>query len=643
MNNIIYKVHKKYRTLKIGVWTGFLLLSFSACDYLDVVPEGISSLDNAFTMRTTARRFLYTCYSFQISYFEGPELTGGDEVWLLSDIQFPQISLDGARYAEGLQTAQNSLFNYWSRYYRVLRDCNVFLENVGKVPDLPEWERDQWIAEVKVLKAYHHFLLLQQYGPVPIIRENLPISAGVDEVRVMRDKADDVANYAVELIDEALPNLPNEVYSPITEKGRITLPIALMIKAMIRITIASPLFNSDNELFSSLRNHDSNRTQLISSKYSVEKWKQAEEACKEAVEVCEALGFELYEYPGHQQYDLTPVIKRQMSLRLAFNERWNKELIWGDTKEAVSSMQVQWTPKLDLRYMDYPPMKQYGGPPLKIVEQFYSNNGVPINEDKFWNYSERYDLQTATAADRLLVKEGSVTAKLNFNREPRFYAWLGFDNGIWYGQGNFDDTKNDLFYVQAKAGQANSIASQGGSSTGYYVKKWINSESVQTAAMEYTPTWYIWPNYRLTDLYLLYAEALNEAEDSEANRDQAIFYLDKVRTRAGLQGVKTSWDNYSTRPDKYTTQSGLQEIIRQERMIELCFERKRFWDIRRWMTISDLYQIPIQGWKVSQRDAADYYQPTTIFQQEFRLRDYFWPIPEQEVLSNPNLVQNIGW
>jgi hypothetical protein len=78
-------------------------------------------------------------------------------------------------------------------------------------------------------------------------------------------------------------------------------------------------------------------------------------------------------------------------------------------------------------------------------------------------------------------------------------------------------------------------------------------------------------------------------------------------------------------------------------MIELCFERKRFWDIRRWMTVSDLYQTPIQGWDFIQKDPLTYYRPQTLFEQQFKLRDYFWPIPSDEVTGNPNLVQNIGW
>jgi hypothetical protein len=608
------------------------------------VPEGTSRLENAFSSRAPALRYLYGCYSYLISHDNGAavDITGGDEVWFNSEVRNTSISLNGIWYAEGLQTAQSPLWNYWPRFYQGLRDCNVFIENIGTTLDLPEFERRQWIAEAKTLKAYYHYLLLRQYGPVPIIRESLPVSASVEKVRVSRDKADEVVDYAIQMIDEALPDLPDKVYSISEELGRITKSIALTIKATILVTGASPLFNG-NTMHATLLHNDG--TPLINDRFSAEKWVKAAAACKEAIAFCDSMGIELYEYPGDRQYELTDTIMTQLSLRNAINERWNEELIWGDTKSSVSGLQTLATPKLNPTLQDYAPMRQYFGPPLKISEMFYSDNGVPITEDNNWNYNTRYDLRISAANENLYVREGAVTARLHFDREPRFYAWLGFDNGIWYGQGgNYDDSKpSDFFYVQAKAGQIHAPNTQGGSTTGYYVKKWIHYQSVQSGALSYSPVWYVWPWYRLADLYLLYAEALNEAEDSPANRETAMEYVNRIRQRAGLKSVQESWSRHSIYNDKYTRQDGLRDIIRQERMIELCFERKRFWDIRRWMTVSDLYQTPIQGWAFTQRDPQTYYLPQTLFQQKFSLRDYFWPIPSDEITSNPNLVQNIGW
>ena len=88
---------------------------------------------------------------------------------------------------------------------------------------------------------------------------------------------------------------------------------------------------------------------------------------------------------------------------------------------------------------------------------------------------------------------------------------------------------------------------------------------------------------RLTDLYLLYCEAINEAEGPNGAHSADLFkYLDAIRERAGIPGVKKSWDEFSNNPGYYNTQPGMREILHRERQNELVFESQRFWDIRRW-------------------------------------------------------------
>lgn len=70
--------------------------------------------------------------------------------------------------------------------FAAIRHCNIFLENAHVPRDIIEEERQQWIAEVKFLKAYYHFFLLRLYGPIPLIKENIPLSANPEEVKVFR-------------------------------------------------------------------------------------------------------------------------------------------------------------------------------------------------------------------------------------------------------------------------------------------------------------------------------------------------------------------------------------------------------------------------------------------------------------------------
>src|SRR5690606_18091715 len=113
-----------------------------------------------------------------------------------------------------------------------LRDCNLFLERMnGDIPGLQEYEKKRWVAEVKFLKAYYHYWLLRMYGPIPLIKENLPISAGVAEVQIYREPVDDCFDYIVSLLNEAVPDLPLIIDNEATENGRATQPMALAIKA----------------------------------------------------------------------------------------------------------------------------------------------------------------------------------------------------------------------------------------------------------------------------------------------------------------------------------------------------------------------------------------------------------------------------
>ncbi|WP_316836530.1 RagB/SusD family nutrient uptake outer membrane protein [Pedobacter nutrimenti] len=621
-------------------WTLFLAFAagFSSCKkFLDVVPDNVATIDNAFTMRSQAMKFLFTCYSFmpksgQLS--DDPAMVGGDELW--------EIPERGAylNMAKGFQSKVGPLGDRWTPFYQGIRDCNIFLENIRQVPDMQETERERWIAEVKFLKAFYHFSLVRMYGPIPLIKNNLPISANVNEVKVFRDPVDSCFNYIAQLLDEAGPGLPNTIISPSTEAGRITRPIAMALKAKVLVTAASPLFNGNMDQ-TGLKN--SNGTALFNLTYSKTKWELAARACKTAIDLCESQGMMLYVYnPSFQQYNLTDTIRTQLSIRNSVTEKWNKEIIWANTQSNTANLQKLISTWWDARYLDGVVTGGELSPPLKIAEMFYTDKGVPINEDKTWDYAGRYALKTAGNSDKLYIHNGYVTAGLHFNREPRFYADLGFDGGIYYGQGRYDDKDNmNLFFLEGKFKQKNGKGKYGFNTvTGYYLKKLIHFQNVVTSSNDYSVTDYPYPLFRLSDLYLLYSEALNEAQGPgpEVNK-----YIDLVRKRAGLNGVAVSWSNYSTNPSKYTNQEGMRAIIHQERLIELAFESQRLWDLRRWKESVKELNSPIKGWDLSQTTADAFYRTTVVFNQSFGTKDYFWPIAESNITTNRNLVQNLGW
>ncbi len=626
------------------------LLSFSACDsYLDIVPDNVAVLEHAFNLRSTAERYLFTCYSWlpaHASLSANPAFMGSDEFWVRE--QFADFSAPAVNIVRGDQNIVGPYNDFWdggnggTNLFRGIRDCNIFLENIYDVPDIDEYERDRWVAEAKFLKAYYHFWLVRMYGPIPLMRENIPVSATVEEVQIPRDPVDECFNYIVDLIDEAIPALPSILESEITELGRITQPIAQSIKSLVLVTAASPLFNG-NASYAGFTNHDG--TPLFNPEYDANKWEKAVNACREAINSCHETGHELYHFnPGVVVYPLSPQIQVQMDLRNAVTERWNSEIIWGNPNSmagtGTSSIQSQAMVRgLVPETVEVTATRGNLAPPLHIVEQFYSEHGVPITEDKTWAYNDRFALRTATETDKYYIKEGYTTAKLNYGREPRYYAYLGFDGGIWYGHGRFDD--NDTYHVEAKVGQSASMVSNNTfSNTGYWTKKLVHYENVVEPPNRYTVESFPWPVIRLADLYLLYAEALNEWEGPDS---EALEWVNRVRERAGLGTVETSWSTYSTQPTKYQSKEGLRGIIQRERLVELAFEGHRFWDIRRWKTAENLLNRAISGWDIGQREATNYYRERILYYTNFSLRDYFWPIREQALLVNRALVQNPGW
>ncbi|MCF0173014.1 MAG: RagB/SusD family nutrient uptake outer membrane protein [Bacteroidales bacterium] len=641
-------------------------LSIVGCnDWLDVkIDDGsIASIDNAFNMRSTAIRYLATCYSYMTeegNFAQDPAMLGGDELWdlpnRLTTTSANRVPRTMFNIARGFQTASSPYANDWASMYEALRCCNIFFENIDNVPDLKVNEKNKWVAEVKFLKAYYHFHLVRKWGPVPIIRENLPLNVSPEEARVYRTPIDTCFDHILSLLDEALACEDLPVVNPSTEEyGRVSKSIVAAFKAKVAVYAASPLFNGNDELASLV---DNTGRQLFPAKSDEEKkarWEYAVQACEEAISMCEGAGKSLHvfnDYPA-----LSDTLKQELTLRGVTCVRWNHELIWGNTQAdqgAMGGFQAWALP--DLTGGNRASAWGYNilGVPMKVADQFYTDNGLPMNYDASWAGINPLEVVEATVNDDPWhLQAGYQTARKNFRREPRFYADLCFDGGRWgmYGStlANVDCNSELLFSYQCRMNgpQSQLPSNTGGTLTGYFAKKLFPYQmSINTSASpaSLTTYWYPWPMIRLADLYLLYAEAVNEYEGPSGAHSQMMFNrIDAVRERAGIPGVKESWDTYSTAPGRYNSQTGMREIIHRERLIELAFESQRFWDLRRWKEAPAVYSQGIWGYYVKASSPEEYYRIVQIAEQPFTTKNYFWPIMTSNIERNTNLVQNIGW
>ncbi|TKG93922.1 RagB/SusD family nutrient uptake outer membrane protein [Puteibacter caeruleilacunae] len=622
-------------------------LNLSGCkDYLDIVPDNVATIDNAFVDKYTAEQYLFTCYSYlpnEAHPAKNVAFTAGDEMMLQKDIDRSHIQgdLGGTMYGQdiqdGYQNASSTMFDFWngekygSKLWRGIRSCNIFMERIDEVKDLEDYERDRWVAEAKFLKAYYHFYLLRMYGPIPIADENLPVSSSPDEVKVFREPFDDCVNYVSDLLDEAMVNLPEMIIDEGLENGRITQTIAASVKAKLWMMAASPLFNGN----SNLTLIDSRGTQLFPQQYDAAKWQKAADACKVAIDMAHANGKELYYYSAIRQ--MNDSTAKKMNIRHSVCDRWNSELIWGATNDDSKTLQrigiPTWFSKMTDRHKE---MRGIHCPPLRIAEQFYSKNGVPIEEDVDYDYDNRYSLTTVGDDHRYYIEKGHSSPVLHLNREPRFYATLAFDGSTWYGNGFFDDKNPQV--MECMKGD---IMHRNRVFTGYVVKKMVHYENSYSDNNSSSIQFYPFPVIRLADLYLMYAEALNEVKDAP---DLEVYnWINLVRARASIPTVELAWTNHSSKPDKYKSKDGMREIIHRERMIELTGEAKRYWDVRRWKKSEIYMNSEIKAWDYRGKTSEEYFQIRTLEKFRFTQKDYLWPLRESNLIKNTNLVQNPGW
>jgi hypothetical protein len=633
------------------------------CDYLDVVPENIPTIDHAFRNRTEAQRYLYGLYSFMPdvgNFTQDPALFGGDEIWITvtEQVLFNSSITSYKRIAMGEQGTQSPFADYWrdkrnggGSLWTALSDINFFLENIDKPFDLPDYEREKWIGEVLFLKAYLHFWLFRQYGPIPLIKDNMSQSTGTDEIQRYREPVDECVDYICELLDQATEKLPLTIEDQGNEMGRPDKCIALALKAQVLTCAASPLFNCNPD-YADFK--DKRGVALFPQDKSEEKekWQRAADALKIAIETSHEGLHKLYDFRNYFSGAslLSDSTVLAMQVRGAVTECWNDEVIWGNPRINRNYDLQRMCSPLTALVQDNGGASTYNyAPTLRMVEQFYTKNGIPIEDDREWTGKDLWGLQTATAEHRQYIRQGFQTINLHFDREPRFYGAITFDGSTFYGMNRItsDNATNPqyLWLVELKYGTMNGFHNTARYSyTGYICKKLAHFRSAASeTSATYTAVNYAFPIIRLADLYLMYAEALNEAKDAP---DTEVYeYIDLVRARTGLKGVVESWDKYAVEAQrkKPLSKEGMRDIIRRERLNEFAFEGQRFWDIRRWKTAEILMNQPARGLDIYGATAEEFYRPVEIFPLKWEKKDYFWPISIGAILANQHLVQNPGW
>lgn len=640
-----------------------LLMVFGGCDYLDIVPEGdVETTASIFTNRKKADTWLYTAYLALMplgQVYANPAFLGADEFttgnYLRNNFSGNQ-AFGGLFIADGLQMSQEPYGDIWGAiYYSRIRYCNTFLENIENVYDMDDLEKKQWAAEVKALKAFIYFDLVRHYGPIVLVPENISPEVPVSEMRTPRVHVDTCFKEIIRLLDEAIPDLlPNTEKEP-SRKAYFCLESALMLKAKVLLTAASPQFNGNGFY---LNFKGKNGEALFSTEEDPERWRLAAEAADEAVRVCEQNGRGLYSGSEGQKTGLLNTMRDiEYSVHnLLFN---NTECLLAvknsQNFETGIDVLCRYTMPL-FESTDELYNSRFMGtlsPSMKMVEKYYTDNGLPINMDKTWDYSGRYEMNRETDSKyKDVIPLGEDVLGLHLRREPRFYAniaadrcyWrMGKDEGAVIRNYVVEMYRNERFGTRSATIQSSEMQNI----NGYFLKKFVYSDlasrTYHTAIKSQGDDPVV--IMRMAELYLMQAEAWNEYEGPS---ERVYGPLNKVRKRAGIPDVVSAWKNYSKIPSKVDSREGMREIIRWEYDVELAFEGQRFWNLRRWKTAHEELNEVQYGWNVLGETAQSFYNnfrgPVVVWsKREFKSpRDYLFPLNNEEVMIS-SYVQNIGW
>ena len=249
-------------------------------------------------------------------------------------------------------------------------------------------------------------------------------------------------------------------------------------------------------------------------------------------------------------------------------------------------------------------------PTQNLVDSYETINGLPIDQDPSYNDQDPYK-----------------------NRDPRLEQTIFHQGSIWG-----DKSQDEERAVDVSVGGKDYQDLHGGTTTGYYSKKFVHNMSFKN------PTTYVTacPIFRYAEILLNAAEALNEAKGPEAAYD----YVNQVRARVGMPAYKGM------------TKEQLRERIRNERRIELAFEDHRFFDERRWKLfdgksaatekseprykqVYNIYSVVVTP---NESQVYTYRNDNTHPTRAFSIpKNYYFPVPDDTYKKNPNLGQNAGW
>ena len=214
----------KLNFLKYSAVAVVFLASLSGCQDLDLAPTDKFTEANYWTSAEKASMVLNTAYGQLTSsgrYFSNESL---------SDNMYEGRGNSSEKMiSSGQADASNSRFSEeWKNSYAGIKTCNVFLENVDKVPNMNETLRTRMKAEARFIRAWLYLQLTTWYGDVLLFEKDITLE---ESKSISRTPKAAILTFIYNELDEVEAVLPTNTEYAEADRGRITKGAAIALKA----------------------------------------------------------------------------------------------------------------------------------------------------------------------------------------------------------------------------------------------------------------------------------------------------------------------------------------------------------------------------------------------------------------------------
>jgi hypothetical protein len=605
-----------------------VILPTSCEQYLDKAPEQGLTEDQIFSRLSNFRLFFNAVY-------EGQSIYNGNARDFNIKVAYPLYfnywdqkytwdgitdAADQGRFMEGQTLKSGAVAGFVDKFindgnrrpilksmFMVIRECNIALQKVDMIQDATESEKNDLIAQAHFVRAFAHFELFKIWGPMPYITSvigsddqwDIPrLSKHETCIRIAQD-FDTAYNYFVlagKVRRDPGPGLPGHLQDP--DQARPNGCAAKAFKAKALLYAASPL-NTEG---------------------AASDWTNAAAAAWDALQLALANGYAM----------LTPAAER---IKNFWGSTYTNEEIWAWNAGSKNWNSGDFAGLFNGVFGNSTASWSGVCPTQNWVDKYETADGRALNTQA--------DRDVATTAlvyneqDPYTGRDPRLAQDIIYNQSPAT-GWASGKAQIWYsvnpstGAVTYSELLNQTFL--------------GITRTGYYQRKfWGNNSNKNQITVQHTC-----PLMRMAELYLMFAEASNEAYGPTT-----VGVTGAISAEAAVNIVRARVGQVPVRAEYLASKDIFRARVKNEINVELGFEGQYFFDIRRWKDAPAAYSSTLTGFAIEKMasSAAPYitgYKYTRVplssdRQVSWKEPMYYLPFNTSDNFKMKIFVPNVVW